>query len=102
MNYCVAIRANRTEVFDWVYNVGRTDACERDNVMDVNKVLSTFAVPRLKVEAANEAAVTVVVNACLPSKCTALVSVYSHLSLCALNNRFGDFIGVRHVKQMAS
>ena len=101
MNDCVAIRTNWPKVFDWVDNVGSADASERDNMMDVNKVLSTFAILYLEVEAANKTPVTVAVNARLPGRGATLVSVYGHLSLCAFNDRIGNFIGVRHMKQMA-
>ena len=102
MNDCVAIRANRAKVFDWVDNVGRPDSCQRDNVMNVNKMLSTFAVLSLKVEATNKAPVAVVVNASLPCSGATFVGVDSHFSLGTLNDRFGNLIRVRNVKQMAS
>ena len=102
MNDCVAIWANWPKVFDRVDNVGRADTSERNNMMDMNKVLSTFAILCLEVEAANKTRVTVAVNARLPSRGATLISVYGYLSLSAFNDRIGNFIGVRHVKQTAS
>ena len=102
MNDCVTIRANWAKVFDWVDNVGHADACQWNNVVDMNKVFSTLTVLFLEVEATNKAAVAIAVNARLPCGGATLVGVDSYLSLGTLNDRFGNFVRERNVKKMAS
>lgn len=63
MDHCVAVSANRYQIFNWIHLVLASHLTQRDYVVDVDEVLADFSIELSKIEGADSALIPVVFNA---------------------------------------
>ena len=80
----VTIRTNWAEVGYRIYLIHRTGVGQRDEMMDVNEVLHSFAISLPEVHVANGAALAVMRNAFLARPGVSLEAVHHYRSAPAL------------------
>ena len=91
MNDCVAGRANRNEVMDWIDLVAARDRSNRHDVMNMNEAISDLAKFLSEVNTAGLASMAVMGNASSACQRVTFVGIHNNSPFGTLGKSGGDW-----------
>ena len=84
MNDCMAVRANRTKICNWVNSVLGLYAAYGHHVVNLNHARADGAIPCFEIEATDCTSQAVMAYACCACSSTSFVCIDGHGTNCAL------------------